>query len=142
MKIILDNIIYSKSNNGGISNYWFELSKYLMNETTNDLMFIEETKDLLNFHRKQLELPDKKSIARKHPISLINRILPIEYKTDEKFIYHSSFYRKLLGSKNHIEITTVHDFTHNFYAPLINKTIHNWLKYNAIKSTGLNNNIL
>lgn len=133
MKIILDNIIYSKSNNGGISNYWFELSKYLMNETTNDLMFIEETKDLLNFHRKQLELPEKKRITRKHSISLINRILPIEYKTDEKFIYHSSFYRKLIGSKNHIEITTVHDFTHNFYAPFVNKTVHNWLKYNAIR---------
>ena len=37
MKIILDNIIYSKSKNGGISNYWFELSKYLMSETSNDL---------------------------------------------------------------------------------------------------------
>ena len=133
MKIILDNIIYSKSKNGGISNYWFELSKYLMSETSNDLRFVEEKKELLNFHRKQLDITTDKIIYKDNPILLFNRLLPIEYNSNEKFIYHSSFYRKLIGSKKHIEITTVHDFTHDFYAPFVNKKIHNWLKYNAIK---------
>ena len=44
----------------------------------------------------------------------------------EKFIYHSSYYRRLLGSKNQIEVTTVHDFAHNFYAPVLLKAVHNY----------------
>lgn len=132
MKIILDNIIYSKSNNGGISNYWFELTKYLLNETSNDLMFIEGNKDLLNFHRKQLKISSESIITQNNSLSILNRILPIQFKSNDKFIYHSSFYRRLIGSKSHVEVTTIHDFTHNFYAPIINKTIHNWLKYSAI----------
>ena len=78
MKIILDNIIYSKSKNGGISNYWFELSKYLMSETSNDLRFVEEKKELLNFHRKQLDITTDKIIYKDNPILLFNRLLPIE----------------------------------------------------------------
>ena len=32
MKILFDNIIFSKAKNGGISNYWYELSKHLLNQ--------------------------------------------------------------------------------------------------------------
>lgn len=138
MNVILDNIIFSKTNNGGVSNYWFELSKYLMNETKNDLKFIESENDILNFHRQQLNLPRENIISKKNIFLNFNRLLPINYTSKEKFIYHSSYYRRLLGSKNQIEVTTVHDFTHNFYAPVLNKAAHNYLKFNAIKrSKGL-----
>lgn len=133
MKVILDNIIYSKVKNGGVSNYWFELSKYLMNETNHELKFIEEKSDLCNFHRKQLNFPQESIISKSIPFSIVKRVLPITYSSSEKFIYHSSFYRKLIGSKNKVEVTTIHDFTHNFYAPFLKKTIHNSLKYDAIK---------
>lgn len=133
MKILLDNIIYSKLQNGGVSNYWFELSKHLLNQTDIELKFIQESNDLLNFHRKQLFIPENQIISNGKPFKLSTRILPFEYKTDEKFIYHSSYYRGLKGAKNKIEVTTIHDFTHNYYFPYFKKIIHNFLKYPALK---------
>lgn len=133
MKILLDNIIYSKLQNGGVSNAWFELSKYLLNQTDDEIKFIQESNDLLNFHRKQLNIPENQIISNGKPFKLSTRILPFEYKTDEKFIYHSSYYRGLKGAKNKIEVTTIHDFTPNYYFPYLKKIIHNTLKFPALK---------
>lgn len=133
MKILLDNIIYSNVQNGGVSNAWFELSKYLLNQTDNEIKFIQESNDYLNFHRKQLNIPENQIISNGKPFKLSTRILPFEYKTDEKFIYHSSYYRGLKGAKNKIEVTTIHDFTPNYYFPYLKKIIHNTLKFPALK---------
>jgi mannosyltransferase len=133
MKILLDNIIYSKVKNGGVSNYWFELSKYLLTQTKDEIGFFEEKDDLLNFHRNMLSIPNKSLILINSNFKTLSRLLPISYKSDEKFIYHSSYYRGLSGSKNKIEVTTVYDFIHNYYSSFLKKTIHNNLKYSAIK---------
>lgn len=132
MKILLDNIIYSKTKNGGVSNYWFELSNYLLKQTQDEIGFFEENEGLLNFHRKMLSIPSE-SILQHGKFPIAARLFPINYKSEEKFIYHSSYYRGLVGSRNMIEITTVYDFIHNYYSTFLKKTIHNNLKYNAIK---------
>ena len=41
MKILLDNIIFSKTRHGGVSNYWYELSKYLNEVSENECLFFE-----------------------------------------------------------------------------------------------------
>lgn len=133
MKILLDNIIYSKAKNGGVSNYWYQLSKYLMDETDNEINFLEQKTDLSNFHRKKLLIPAEKITDISSKILMLARLLPIEYNNNEKFIYHSSYYRELSNAKNAIEVSTVHDFTHNYYFPIYKKLIHNNLKFNAIK---------
>lgn len=133
MKILLDNIIYSNVQNGGVSNAWFELSKYLLNQTDDEVNFIQESNDYLNFYRKQLNIPENQIISNGKLFNLPTRILPFEYNSDEKFIYHSSYYRGLKGAKNKIEVTTIHDFTHNYYFPYLKKIIHNSLKYPALK---------
>lgn len=131
MNIYLDNIIFSKSKNGGISNYWYELIQYLENQTKSDVFYFESLNCKENFHRKSLSLLENQIIHRKS--DGFNRVLPISYKNEERFIYHSSYYRGLTGSKNKVEITTVYDFIHSFYSKFPNKQIHNNLKFNAIK---------
>ena len=133
MKILLDNIIYSKAKNGGISNYWYELSNYLLNQTNIDINFFEEAKSELNFHRKKLSITETSIIATSKISPLLSRLLPIHYKNPEKLIYHSSYYRRLSGCKNQIEVTTVYDFIHSYYFPFVKRSVHNNLKFNAIK---------
>lgn len=134
MKIILDNIIYSKVNQGGVSNYWFELSKYLMDQTEEEIFFYEELNAIANFHRQQLHIPNDTLLPIKNRrFSILSRILPIEHINDDFFIYHSSFYRPLKGASKHSEVTTIHDFTHNYFSPIQKRIVHNQLKYSAIK---------
>jgi mannosyltransferase len=131
MKIYLDNIIFSKSKNGGISNYWYELIQYLENNNKNETFYFDSFSGLNNFHRDKLLLSTNNLIEVKSTKQ--NRILPISFKSDDKMIFHSSYYRGLSGCKNKIEITTVYDFIHSFYSNFPNKQIHNYLKFNAIK---------
>ena len=131
MKIYLDNIIFSKVKNGGVSNYWYELIQYLENQTDEEIKYFQSINAVENFHSKKLQLNNNQIIEVKS--DTLNRFLPIKYKSEEKFIFHSSYYRGLIGSKNKIEVTTVYDFIHSYYASFHKKQLHNLLKFNAIK---------
>jgi mannosyltransferase len=133
MKVYLDNIIFSKVKHGGVSNYWFELCKYLIQQQELDYFFFEEDMSKDNFHRKLLNVSQDKIIQLKNRKSPLKQLLPLKYDIQDKHIYHSSYYRKLIGAKNQIEVTTVYDFIHDYYFPFHKKMIHNRLKYNAIK---------
>ena len=75
MKIYLDNIIFSKSKNGGISNYWYELVQYLENKTDNNVFYFESPIGKENFHRKSLSLLENQIIEIKS--NGLNKVLPI-----------------------------------------------------------------
>lgn len=140
MKIILDNIIYSHVKQGGVSNYWFELSKFLLNKKEN-VFFYENNEPINNFHRNQLEIPKNRIILNnnKSKFSTFERMSAVKINDSDRFLYHSSYYRSLSAkNENHIEITTVHDFTHNFFSSFFKKSAHNLIKYNSInKSNGI-----
>lgn len=131
MKIYLDNIIFSKVKNGGVSNYWYELIQYLEKQNKDELTYFESVDAKENFHRKKLNLSSQ-SIKEVKSDS-INRFIPISYSSDEKLIFHSSYYRGLKGCKNKTEVTTVYDFIHSYYSSFPKKQLHNFLKFNAIK---------
>lgn len=135
MKILLDNIIYSNVTQGGVSNYWFELSKFLMQQKKDDLVFYEEKNTDSNFHRNQLNIPDNQLIVNKSAInsSIKTKLSKVKFTTEDFFLYHSSYYRAVSGIQNYVEITTVHDFTHNYHSSFFKKIIHNKLKYDCIK---------
>jgi glycosyltransferase involved in cell wall biosynthesis len=135
MKITLDNIIYSNVTQGGVSNYWFELSKYLLENQEDQVSFYEEYNCRLNFHRQQLSIPDNKLIFNNSVIksSIKRRLSSVDLKTKDYFLYHSSYYRPVTGSEYFSEITTLHDFTHNYYSSFIKRLVHNKMKYSAIK---------
>jgi len=135
MNIILDNIIYSHVKQGGVSNYWFELSKYLL-KSNHAVSFYESKNSSKNFHRKQLDIPLELIINdnRKYKSSILERIAKVEIENKEPFLFHSSYYRSLSNSTFGKEVTTVHDFTHNFHSSFFKKQTHNFLKYKSIKN--------
>ena len=51
---------------------------------------------------------------------------------NEPFIFHSSYYRYCTNPKA-INITTVHDFTYEFFRKGIQKKIHSWQKFKALR---------
>lgn len=135
MKIILDNIIYSHVKQGGVSNYWYELSKHLL-LTDNEVFFYEGLNAELNFHRKLLQLPSKLIIKDKNQylLSFSERLAKVNINENQPFLFHSSYYRSLPKNSIGKEVTTVHDFTHNFYSSILKKRVHNYLKFKSIKN--------
>jgi glycosyltransferase involved in cell wall biosynthesis len=132
MNIVLDNIIYGKEKNGGISNYWYEVTRFLLQEEMSDVQFFDVNAN--NYYRNKLsQIINPAEILKTEKPGLRSRALPVYYNSKEKFIYHSSYYRKLIGSKNHVEITTVHDFIHDYYFSLLKRKLHNQYKYSAIE---------
>jgi glycosyltransferase involved in cell wall biosynthesis len=135
MKIILDNIIYSNVTQGGVSNYWFELSKFLLEKEQDEISFYEESNSKLNFHRSQLFIPENQIINNESSsvFSIKRRLSSVEIKREDHFLYHSSYYRPISGCNNFSEITTVHDFTHDYYSSFLKRLVHNKMKYGCIK---------
>lgn len=127
LKLYLDNIIFSLQKAGGISVYWYELLKRLQNSGNNFISFEKKNNNI--FSRQLLLETQQESFLP----ARIYRFLRFSKKTyNEKFIFHSSYYRVSL-SKNCLNITTVHDFTYEFYAYGLKRKIHHWQKVYAIK---------
>jgi glycosyltransferase involved in cell wall biosynthesis len=130
MNILFDNIIFSKEKQGGISNYWYELIK---NYSDNDkVQFYEERNALNNIYRSSLNL--KNIVPHKELPLILSRLLPIKFDTkNDALLYHSSFYRKLKTNARVTEITTIHDFLHDYVISKLKRSVHNQLKYSSIK---------
>lgn len=129
MKVVLDNIVFSLQKTGGISVYWNELIKRITNN--NDIQV--EMMGCPNgniFGEKYTYLQRKES---KIPVSIL-RYLPFRKEITEKSIFHSSYYR-VANSKKAINVTTVHDFTYEYFSKGLRKKIHCWQKYQAIKKS-------
>lgn len=125
MKIIYDNIIFSLQKAGGISIYWTELIKRVSKKE--DITFYESENQ--NIFRKDLDIETQKesSISFK-----ILRYLPFMKRLPKKSVFHSSYYRVSL-QKDVVNITTVHDFTYEYFRSGLAKYIHMWQKGFAIK---------
>lgn len=131
LPIFIDNIAFYLQKTGGVTVVWKELllrlikrypetvSLFYKNPPTN--IFYDSIKD--NFRIRYLPLYNL-TIQRYFPVSLKNISRP--------FIFHSTYYRY---STNHkaINITTVHDFTYEYYTTGLVKKIHCWQKYKAIR---------
>jgi mannosyltransferase len=128
--IILDNIIFSLQNTGGISVVWYELIKRILNDTENfDTYFIEYRNQ--NIFRQQLPIPLNK-VVHKSPFFLtFRRYLNPCIKGNGKFVFHSSYYRTA-KCKNAINITTVHDFTYEYFRHDTRSILHKIQKKNAV----------
>ena len=104
-KLILDNIIYSLQEYGGISLFWKNLTKGLINNLDVKFINYKNSKNPfyyeLNKYYKQNEIYN---ITYNSKLSLF-----IPRNTKEK-IFHSSYYNYSKNSE--YNIITVHDFTH------------------------------
>ena len=106
MKIIYDNIIYSLQKAGGISTYWNELSSRFKKNKL-DITFY-------GFENENIFANDIKQEIESKIISKFARYLPFLKKLPKNSIFHSSYYR-VSNQKDIVNITTVHDFTYEYY---------------------------
>lgn len=127
MKIIYDNIVFSLQKAGGISIYWSELIKRL--KFNDDVMFYEYENE--NIFRQSLDKLVDSELAF---IKRFVRYFPFSRKIQSNAIFHSSYYRVSL-QKSVANITTVHDFTYEYYSKGIAKKIHSLQKGFAIKNS-------
>jgi len=129
MNVFLDNIVFSLQKQGGISVFWYEFLNRIMQDTDFNCQFIDLPND--NIFRKQLDIPLADVLngkLNKLPVKVQRYINP---KIKEKGIFHSSYYRVGKGAQVH-NVTTVHDFTYEYYFKGLPKLVHHVQKKNAI----------
>lgn len=134
MNIIFDNIIFSLQQHGGVSVVWHELYKRFLNDKDFDVYFLKFNK--YNALGKILE-DDKVKFADNNlknlPIKFQRYFNPVAV-SKEMGIFHSSYYRTSSNS-NLIDITTIHDFTYEYYIDGIAKIVHNFQKVRAARKS-------
>jgi len=130
MKILFDNIIFARQRVGGISVVWYELVRRFLRDGE-DVHFIDFEPNC-NTLRSSLDIPSRLLTVKKSGYKKIHKYLPVRYRCDEPFIFHSSYYR-VCSAKNAINVTTVHDFTNELFQKGSGPLKDRWIKHNAIK---------
>ena len=130
MNLILDNIIFSLQDAGGISNYWYQLLKRIKKEEGLKIYLFDDSAKSSNIFRKELNLSNFELLG-KSP-GLVGRYTnPKINQLNEKSIFHSSYYRYSKNNK-HINVSTVHDFTYEHYFSGIQLYAHTNQKRKAL----------
>lgn len=131
MKIVLDNIIFSLQRSGGASVVWQQHLKRLLHDNDFQCSIIEYTTANNNLFRRELRID--KNIIEENTSNFLGfkRYLDLRSEMKEKHLFHSSHYR-LQNGKNVTNVTTVHDFTYEYYRKGIRQKVHSWQKYKAI----------
>ncbi len=134
MRIVFDNIVFSlQRRGGGVSVVWQELLSRFISSKQDDLTFIEHTTDLDNPFRRMLPIPEGKIITKEPWIFTLERYMNPTLNCKDPFIFHSSYFR-MCSNKNAINVTTVHDFTYDYYYKdkLKGAFLHLWQSNKAI----------
>lgn len=130
--VFLDNIIFSLQKHGGVSVLWGNVINKLLGENI-ETNFFEYNNCESNKIRSNLVIPDSAIIHDSTPL-IIERFKDLNIKTSTPAVLHSSHYR-VSGNPKIKNVTTVHDFTYEFYFKGIKKNIHCWQKYKAIRNS-------
>ena len=130
MYLFFDNIVFDLQKSGGISVVWYELLNRIQHNNSYSVRYIDNRRDI-NPYRKKLDICND-TILKGDTFILLTRYLPVTIKEQQKFIFHSSYYR-YCNNPSAVNITTVHDFTYEFYRGGIAKKLHCWQKYQAIR---------
>jgi mannosyltransferase len=127
--ICLDNCAFYGSVTGGISTVWYEHISRLIRDKEFELEFIDVySKE--NNHRKLFDFSGYKT--RKDHLYPLSQYLPFHVGHEGSFIFHSPYYRYCSNS-NAVNITTVHDFTYEYFRKGPAKWAHQFYKYNSIR---------
>lgn len=131
MKVVFDNIIYSLQHAGGVSVVWSNLITRAAH-SLGDTMFVEYVGAEDNISRRTFNLPDEEVLLRPRGCMKLKRYVNPRIKLAAPFIFHSSYYRTC-PNRQAINVTTVHDFTYEYYVSNpIKRRVHCWQKYRAI----------
>lgn len=133
MKLIVDNIIYSIQKWGGISNYWSELRKGLLNNSDIDVSELELINKIIsnNFKKDENFNTIKNSRLLVKAIERYQNPFP---EINQPHLFHSSYYRYSKNPKS-INITTAHDFSYELHFSGIKKYVHVTQKKKALNNS-------
>lgn len=131
MKIIFDNIDFSIAKSSGVPIVWGNLIKRVQDNGDFNCRFIEIKGKTTHWVRKGLELGN---VEIRNGQPQILRYFNPSIKEDKPFIFHSSYYR-VCNNPNAINITTVHDFTYEYFRKGLPRIVHSWQKFNAIRKS-------
>lgn len=134
MEILLDNIIFSLQKSGGISVVWQKHLEQLLEDTDFRCRFWEYDNAEMNFFRQQLSINCELIDLQSSKFLFLNRYFNLNEKDVDKHLFHSSYYRTQKG-KNVVNITTVHDFTYEYYAKGLSQKVHSRQKNFAIRNS-------
>ncbi len=129
MNVFLDNIVFSLQKQGGISVFWYELLSRIMLDADFNCRFIDLPNE--NIFRQQLDIPLLDVLGNKLnllPVKVQRYVYPT---IKERGIFHSSYYRVAKGSQI-CNVTTVHDFTYEYYFKGLPQLVHHAQKRHAI----------
>lgn len=129
--IIIDGIIFSLQESGGISVYYNEIFKRL------ELKKVEIDYKFYLYNNNNKVIPKGEiftSQLQQTRLSInFERYLDFPLKEQSDIIFHSSYYRLPSTKNKNIKIiTTVHDFTYEKFSPFLTRSIHHWQKKRAI----------
>ena len=132
--IVFDNIVFSLQRAGGISVVWQELLSRFIKSGCNNLSFIEHPSDNGNVFRQKLDLSQGKILTPSLRWFTLERYCNPKIKSQEPFIFHSSYFRTC-PNKNAINVTTVHDFTYDYFykGKRRGAFLHLWQQNRAIR---------
>lgn len=108
ISIYYDDIIYSLQKSGGGSVYWTEILKCAP-RTAHHILYNSAHENI--FYNEDLT---PNAIVKSDKKLSVKRFLPVKVPRDEKFVFHSSYYR-YCNNRNAVNITTVHDFTNDLF---------------------------
>lgn len=137
MKILTDDIIYNLQIAGGISVYWYELSKRLNTKFKGDILTLS-SENSKNIFLQKIDFNVEKNTSKYYK-GIFSRYININARVgwNIPFIFHSSYYR-ISKKKTAVNVVTVHDFTYELklrgmkrYAHIIQK------KYALRKADGI-----
>ena len=128
--LYFDNIVFDLQKSGGISVVWYELLKRICHQNDFCIRFIDN-EGSLNPYRQGLDIHEDQILKGDSCIA-VSRYLPVSIKGSSPFLFHSSYYR-YCNNPHAINITTVHDFTYEYYRKGLPKKLHCWQKYQALR---------
>lgn len=127
--VTYDNIVFSLQKAGGISVVWYELLSRIKKNDDFCCRFIDYHGD--NMFRDGLDLGDATDYRKGNMLPIL-RYLPVRQRGKTPFIFHSSYYR-ICKNPCAINITTVHDFTYEYYRSGLARQLHSRQKFQAIR---------
>ena len=123
--LFYDGIIFSLQAQGGISVYYQEILKRLSAHAINFKLLVYS--DCVN----NKFFDDTSYIRRSKRFAERYRNSPV---IDSAKLFHSSYYR--LPESRHVKVvTTVHDFTYEYFISGLPRATHSWQKFRAIRGS-------
>lgn len=133
MNLYYDNIVYDLQNIGGISSYWYELTKRFMASTEVQLKFYETAQVNGNILRQKLDLRQATVVQSRNKPMLIERFRRLnDWDFEQPGIFHSSYFRVPTKGRNVKIVSTIHDFTHDLFFKGPRVWLHNFAKRRTI----------